>query len=54
MDIIKDYDIITDLNIDLLKKEVKERIKNGWRPQGGVFADKDNGFPVYMQAIIRG
>jgi hypothetical protein len=58
MYVIKDYKVVSEKGIADLEKHVKEAIKDGWQPFGGVssFAvhnqSDGRGVMVYSQAMV--
>lgn len=50
---IKNYSIITERNITGLVKKVKEYIRGGWQPLGGVTAINDGKTLQYVQAVVQ-
>lgn len=54
MDIVTDYRILENADHDELAKEVRDLIREGWRPQGGVACVsiwKEQG--IWYQAMVR-
>jgi len=49
---IADYFILDSNNLQGLINDVKQRMRLGWQPPGGVCSTNNNGDLLYVQAVV--
>ncbi len=51
-DYIKNYTVLSNVNINNLINDVKEFCKNGWEPVGGIVINKIYDTQIFYQAMV--